>query len=105
MKFKAFGVNSIERDCYNFMPKKKDFDTVKVLLTQTPVNYTGTHDHMEITAHSPDIHAEPGLYLQRVEGCGYTVTELTLSEARRIAQALNNAADWAEKQNWGKVKV
>lgn len=83
----------------------KDFETISVSLTETPINYTGTHDNMEIVAFDPDIHDTPGLYLQRVSGCGYDTTELTVGEARKIANALLSAANWLEKQKWKKCKL
>jgi hypothetical protein len=61
-------------------------------LTQMPVNYTGYHDRLEVMAIDPDIHDAPsevpGVYLQHVEGCGYTVYRLTADEARFLGERL-----------------
>lgn len=57
-------------------------------LTEMPVNYTGHHSRMEVMEFSPDIHDKPGVYLQYVEGCGYTVYNLTPDEARFLGECL-----------------
>ena len=43
---------------------------------------------VEVSDFSPDIHDEPGMYLQFVEGCGYTVYEITPDEAEKLAALL-----------------
>jgi hypothetical protein len=48
---------------------------------------------MEVLAHDPDIHDEPGVYLQKVEGCGYTVFELTPEEATILGTFLIEQAE------------
>lgn len=57
-------------------------------LTEMPVNYTGHHSRLEILGFSPDIHDHPGIYLQHVEGCGYTVYEMTVDQARFLGERL-----------------
>jgi hypothetical protein len=52
----------------------------------------------EVQAKSKDIHDEAGLYLQFVEGCGYTVFDLTPDEGRELAKILIQKADEAEKE-------
>jgi hypothetical protein len=48
---------------------------------------------MEVVPFSKDIHSKPGIYLQEVEGCGYTVFELTPIEALALAAHLKKAAE------------
>ena len=57
-------------------------------LTEMPKNYTGYHSQLELMEFTPDIHDKPGVYLQHVEGCGYTVYELTPDQARFLGERL-----------------
>lgn len=59
-----------------------------VQLSQMRRGYDGNLKRLEVLGFSPDIHDHPGLYLQRVEGCGYDVIELTLEEANAVAKEL-----------------
>lgn len=53
--------------------------------------YTGKI-RAEVNAFGPDIHSQPGLYLQFVEGCGYDVKTLTPDEAEQLAELLLKSA-------------
>lgn len=76
----------------------------QVPLTRLPLAYTGNPQTFNIKPFSPDIHNEPGLYLEHQEGCGYMPYELTPDEAIKIAQALIEAAKWVKAQKWGNPK-
>jgi len=47
---------------------------------------------------SPDIHKEPGMYLQFVEGCGYHVYTLTPDEADKLAEMLRQTAEQSRRE-------
>lgn len=59
-----------------------------VELSEMNLGYDGKRKRLEVSGFSRDIHDRPGLYLQRVEGCGYDVYHLTLEEAERLAAIL-----------------
>lgn len=46
----------------------------------------------EASGHTPDIHDEPGVYVQFIEGCGYDVYTLTPDEADTLADRIREAA-------------
>jgi hypothetical protein len=53
----------------------------------------------EVMEFTPDINGgnNKGVYLQFVEGCGYSVFELTTDEARELAQILVDKANQTDK--------
>ena len=51
-------------------------------LSLLPIAYTGKPQYMEIMP------SDDSIYLQKVEGCGYTPFELTPEEAVSIGEAL-----------------
>lgn len=79
------------------MPTKVE-DSDSVELTEMPPAYTGHPCRLQITGFSKGINDQPGVYLQHVEGCGYTVYELTPEQARNVAKLLIDAADKTEKE-------
>ena len=64
-----------------------------ISLTRAAKGYDGNPRRMEVIPFSKDIHSNPGIYLQEVEGCGSTVFELTPIEALALAAHLKNAAE------------
>jgi hypothetical protein len=56
------------------------------------VGYDGRPKAIEVLSFNKDIHNNPGVYLQRVEGCGYEVWEMTPEEAESVAKHLLQAA-------------
>lgn len=64
----------------------------KTDLTRQGICYTGGYRQAQVSAHMPDIWDKPGTYLQIVEGCGYTVYELSPDEAEIIGNQLIRAA-------------
>ncbi len=50
--------------------------------------YTGSLTCLEVQPFDPEVHTDPGLYLQHVEGCGYTVYHLTCEEAEQLVAHL-----------------
>lgn len=53
--------------------------------------------HAETMPHEPDIHDEPGVYVQFREGCGHTVYTMTPDEADEYADMLKVAAAHTRK--------
>lgn len=51
----------------------------------------------EVMAMSPDIHDQPGIYVQFVEGCGYHPFTLTPEEALTLAEKMRQAALHSKK--------
>lgn len=62
-------------------------------LTEMENGYDGVPTRLEVLEFSPDIHDEPGLYLQRVEGCGYYIMQMTPEQAETLAQELLEVAE------------
>lgn len=58
----------------------------------------------ETMSFDPDIHDIPGVYLQIVDGCGYTVYEMTPEEAETVAKMLIASAAETRK-NFGVKKA
>ncbi len=86
-------------------PHHTFFDpTNKVEMTLRAPCYTGLYEFLEVSAHDPDIHDEPGIYLQKVEGCGYDVWELTAEEADALAVILAAKAKETRAAFKGKTK-
>ena len=79
-------------------------ETKQINLSLLPLSYTGNPQTFNVHPFSPEIHDEPGIYLEHQSGCGYSPYALTPIEARTIASALIAAADWADKQTWIKIK-
>ena len=61
-------------------------------LTEMKNGYNGKPTCLETMTFDPDIHDKPGVYLQHVEGGGYTVYEMTLEQAEALAKELLDAA-------------
>lgn len=59
----------------------------------------------EANPHEPDIFDEPGVYLQFVEGCGYTVFTLTPEEAEQYADMLKASAKASREAFQKKTKA
>ncbi len=77
-------------------------NTVSIPLTQMLPSYTGKHKTMEVqpapcTQKELDSGGTPCIYLQRVDGCGYDVNELTAEEAFKIGTALVEASEYIKK--------
>jgi hypothetical protein len=62
-------------------------------LSQMKLGYDGNPQHLKVSSFSPEIHDQPGLYLELIEGCGYTVIELTLDEAKQLSKMLIEVID------------
>ena len=60
-------------------------------------SYTGGQQQAEVQEFGPDIHDGPGMYLQFVDGCGYTVYTLSPDEAEALAKMLTEAAELTRK--------
>ncbi len=69
-----------------------------IILSRLPAGYDGKKQRMEVMPFSKDIHDAPGIYLQKVEGCGYDVFELTPEEARALAALLEQAAKETQEE-------
>jgi hypothetical protein len=88
----------VERIKEDVLTKYKNSVTVfsmkdSIVLTEMPVNYTGGHDRLEVMSFDSDIHDRAGVYLQHVEGCGYTVYNLTPQQAIELASILIRQAN------------
>lgn len=66
--------------------------TTSIPLSQLPLAYTGLPQVMEVQPFTRDIYDAPGVYLQKVEGCGYDVFTLTADEADKLGDMLKEAA-------------
>lgn len=61
-------------------------------ILKSQIGYNGCPKFIQVLSFSKGIHDEPGVYLQRVEGCGYEVWEMTPEEAESVAKHLLQAA-------------
>ena len=60
-------------------------------------SYLDQQQQVEVQEFGPDIHEGPGMYLQFVDGCGYTVYTLSPDEAEALAKMLTTAAETTRK--------
>ena len=62
-------------------------------LTEMKNGYNGKPTRLEVSALTPVVGQEyPAVYLQHVEGCGYTVYEMTAEQAEALAAELMEKA-------------
>jgi len=70
--------------------------TNEIELTEMKKGYDGRFTRLEVMDFTPEVHDgpedKPGVYLQRVEGCGYMVYDLTPEQAFALADILRAQA-------------
>ena len=54
----------------------------------------------QATAHTADIHDKPGVYVQFIEGCGYSVFEMEPEEALELAIQITIAVNKTKEEKF-----